>query len=80
MFSLPMHTLLSMPTAPAVIPVVALPTRISLCLLVVCVRVPVCGCARVLPRKPYEGFARIVPTQPDHAPVPLQPKLFRARP
>ena len=52
-------------------PVVSQLTRILPCLLVVPVRVPVRGCARVLPLKHYEGYARVVPTQPDPSPVPV---------
>ena len=48
--------------APPVVPVVYRLTSLLPCLLVVPVRMPVRGCARVLPLKPCEGFARVVPT------------------
>ena len=48
--------------APPVVPVVYRLTSLLPCLPVVPVRMPVRGCARVLPLKPCEGFARVVPT------------------
>lgn len=65
-----------MPVAPPVVSVVAQLTRTLLCLLVVPVRVPVHGCARVQPLKPCEGFASVVPTQPDSSPVPVAAHAF----
>ena len=65
-----------MPVAPPVVPVVSQLTRILLCLLVVPVRVSVRGCARVLPLKPCEGLARVVPTQPDPSPVLVTAHAF----
>ena len=47
---------------PPVVPVVSRLTRLVPRLLVVPVRMPVRRCARVLPLKPCEGFARVVPT------------------
>ena len=82
-----------MPVAPPVVSVVAQLTRTLFCLLVVPVRVPVRGCARVQPLKPCEG---LVPAGQNGAglknappvlcqPSPtlrqclLQPMLFHAR-
>ena len=65
-----------MPVAPPVVPLVSQLTRILLCLLVVPVRVSVRGCARVLPLKPCEGLARVVPTQPDPSPVLVRAHAF----
>ena len=62
---------LSVRVALPVVPLVYRLTRLLPCLLMVSVRMPVRGCARVLPLKPYEGFARVVPTQPDPSPVPV---------
>ena len=62
--------------APPVVSVVAQLTRFLPCLLVMPVRVPVRGCARVLPLKPCEGFARVVPTQPDPSPVLVPAHAF----
>ena len=49
----PVRAPLSVPVAPPVVPVVYRLTRTLLCLLVVPVRVPVRGCACVLPLKPW---------------------------
>ena len=62
--------------APPVVPVVSQRTRILLCLLMVPVRVSVRGCAHVLPFKPCEGLARVVPTQPDPSPVLVTAHAF----
>ena len=72
----PVRAPLSVPVAPPVMPVVSQLTHILPCQLVMPVRVPVRGCARVLPLKHYEGFARVVPTQPDPSPVPLAAHAF----
>ena len=67
---------MSVPVAPPVVPVVSQLTRILLCLLVGPARVPVRGCARVLPLKPCEGFACVVSTQPDPSPVRVAAHAF----
>ena len=72
----PVQAPLSVRVALPVVPVVSQLTRLLPCLLVMPVRVPVRGCARVLPLKPCEGFARVVPTKPDPSPVPLVARAF----
>ena len=67
---------LSVRVALRVVPVVSQLARLLPCLLVMPVRVPVRGCARALTPKPCEGFARVVPTQPDPSPVPLAAHAF----
>ena len=72
----PVRAPLSVRVALPVVPVVSQLARLLPCLLVMPVRVPVRGCARVLPLKPCDGFARVVPSQPDPSPVPLAAHAF----
>ena len=68
-----------MPTAPPVVPIVSQLIRIQLCLLVVPVRVPVRGCARVLLLDPLRVLPVLCPL--NHTPRQwlLEPVLIYAR-